>query len=199
MPPENSDPYATARQLIDAAHAADPTRTPDGRPAELVYGERVEAWVARLVPDASPPLRLAARCQHLERFLTPRATYPEGRAGYLQWRVHLYQKQGDRARELALAGGVPADEADAIARWVSKTDLRRDPGSQALEDGAVLVFLENEIADFAAQHADYPREKFVRILQKTWAKLSPAGREAARGLDLPPAIADLVREATRTA
>ncbi|MBL9201116.1 MAG: DUF4202 family protein, partial [Opitutaceae bacterium] len=53
--------HARARQLIDAAHAADPNRAADGRPAELVYGERVEAWVVRLVPDATPHLRLAAR------------------------------------------------------------------------------------------------------------------------------------------
>ena len=40
------DAYAQARSLIDAAHAGDPARAPDGRAAELVYGERVEAWVA---------------------------------------------------------------------------------------------------------------------------------------------------------
>lgn len=195
MPLENSDPYPEARRLIDAAHAVDPHRDNDGNPAELVYANRVEAWVAKLGPDAPPHLLLAARCQHLERFLTPRSTYPDGRAGYLQWRTHLYRKQADRARELALTAGLPADQADDIARWVSKTDLKKDAGSQALEDAAVLVFLENEIADFAAQHVDYPHEKFVHILRKTWAKLSPAGRAAAGGLDLPPAIAALVREA----
>ena len=41
---------ARARQLIDEAHARDPARAPDGRPAELVYADRVEAWVGRLVP-----------------------------------------------------------------------------------------------------------------------------------------------------
>jgi tRNAThr (cytosine32-N3)-methyltransferase len=189
------DAYDRAREMIDAVHSADPARAADGRPAELVYADRVEAWVARLVPDASPQLRLAARCQHLERFLTPRATFPEGKAGYLQWRKLLYQKQAARARELALGAGVPETEADAIARWVSKTDLKKDPGSQALEDAAVLVFLENEIGAFAAQHADYPREKFLDILRKTWRKLSPAAQRHASALDLPPAIAALVAEA----
>jgi len=189
--------YAQARELIDAAHSADPMRAVDGRPAELVYADRVEAWVAKLRPDASAHLLLAARCQHLERFLTPRSTYPEGKAGYLQWRKFLYQKQAARARELTLQAGVPAPEADAIARWVSKTDLKKDPGSQALEDAAVLVFLENEIGAFAAQHADYPQEKFVDILRKTWRKLSPAAQNHAAALDLPPAIAALVAEAGR--
>ena len=53
--------YARARVAIDTAHAADPSRAADGRAAELVYAERVEAWVARLVPEASELLRLAAR------------------------------------------------------------------------------------------------------------------------------------------
>ena len=187
--------YARARQLIDSAHAADPARAADGRAAELVYGERVEAWVARLVPDATPLLRLAARCQHLERWLTPRATFPEGKIGYLNWRRSLYVKQAERARALLLEAGVSATEAAEVATWVSKTGLKTNPSTQALEDAAVLVFLENEITAFAAQHADYPREKFVEILQKTWRKLSPAAQQAATGLTLPPAIADLVREA----
>jgi tRNAThr (cytosine32-N3)-methyltransferase len=187
--------YARARQLIDSAHAADPTRAADGRAAELIYGERVEAWVARLVPDASPLLLLAARCQHLERWLTPRATFPEGKVGYLTWRRSLYVKQAERARELLLAAGVAVNEAAEVATWVSKTGLKTNPGTQALEDAAVLVFLENEISTFAAQHADYPREKFVDILKKTWRKLSPAAQNAATNLTLPPAIAELVRAA----
>ena len=60
----------------------------------------------------------------------------------------------------------------------------------------MLVFLENEIGAFAAQHAEYPREKFVDILKKTWRKLSPRAQEVARGLALPPGIAALVKEAT---
>ncbi len=187
--------YARARLFIDSAHAADPTRAIDGRAAELIYGERVAAWVARLVPDASPLLLLAARCQHLERWLTPRATFPEGKVGYLTWRRSLYVKQAERARELLLAAGVTANEAAEVATWVSKTGLKTNPGTQALEDAAVLVFLENEISTFAAQHADYPREKFVDILKKTWRKLSPAAQHAATNLALPPAIAELVRAA----
>jgi len=187
--------HARARQLIDAAHAADPARAPDRRAAELVYGERVEAWVARLVPAATPALLLAARCQHLERWLTPRATFPEGKVGYLAWRRSLYVQQAERARALLLEAGVPAAEADDVATWVSKTGLKTNTGTQALEDAAVLVFLENEISAFAAQHADYPREKFIDILRKTWRKLSPAAQQFALALDLPPAIAALVRDA----
>jgi tRNAThr (cytosine32-N3)-methyltransferase len=189
------DALTRARELVDAAHAADPNRTADGRPAEFVYADRMEAWVARVAPDATPLLRLAARCQHLERWSVPRATFPEGRAGYLKWRQSLYVKQSERARELLIAAGVSETEAAEVATWVSKTALKTNPGTQALEDAACLVFLENEIEAFAAQHADYPREKFVAILRKSWAKMSPRARDLALSLSLPPAIAALVRDA----
>ena len=188
--------HARARELIDAAHAADPVRGADGRPAELAYADSVEAWVGRLVPHATPLLRLAARCQHLERWSVPRASFPDGKVGYLNWRKSLYVKQAARAKELLLAAGVTAAEADEAATWVSKSGLKTNPGTQALEDAAVLVFLENEIGAFAAQHADYPREKFVDILKKTWRKLSPRAQEMALTLELPPGIAALVQEAT---
>ncbi len=191
--------YARARELIDAAHAADPKRTADGRPAELVYADRMEAWAVRAAAEPTDLLRLAARCQHLERWLVPRATFPEGKAGYLKWRQSLYRKQADRARDLLVQAGVPAGEADAVAVWVSKAALKTNPGTQALEDAACLVFLENEIHDFAAQHADYPREKFVDIIRKTWKKMSPRGQDLAKTIPLPPSIGALVTEAIATA
>lgn len=189
------NPYAKARELIDAAHSADPTQGTDGQPAELVYAGRVEGWVVKLVPDASPLLRLAARCQHLERWSVPRASFPEGKVGYLSWRRSLYAKQAARGKELLLIAGVSTTEAEEAATWISKTGLKTNPGTQALEDAAVLVFLENEISAFAAQHAEYPREKFVDILRKTWRKLSPHAQEAARTLQLPAGIAALVHDA----
>ena len=189
------DVYARAREFIDAAHDADPSHTPDGRAAELVYADRMEAWVVRLVPGASPALRLAARSQHLERWTVPRSTFPLDKPGYHAWRRSLYTKQAERARTLLLQAGVPGAEAADVATWVSKTGLKSNPGTQALEDAACLVFLENEISDFAAQHAEYPREKFVDILRKTWRKMTPQAQQAALALDLPPTIAGLVREA----
>ncbi|MES2695440.1 MAG: DUF4202 domain-containing protein [Verrucomicrobiota bacterium] len=189
------DAYAQARTLIDAAHSADPARTAEDQPAELVYADRIEAWVIRLVPAAAPALRLAARSQHLERWSVPRASYPMDKPGYHAWRRSLYTKQAERARELLLQAGVPAAEAADVATWVSKTGLKTNSGTQALEDAACLVFLENEIGAFAAQHAEYPREKFIDILRKTWRKMTPAAQQAALALDLPPAISSLVREA----
>jgi hypothetical protein len=189
------NPYQVARQAIDAAHAADPRHGPDGSPAEKIYADRMEGWVSRLVPGAGPLLLLAARCQHLERWSVPRDSYPAGRTGYLAWRRSLYTRQAGRARELLLGAGLDPAEADEAAAWVSKTGLKTNPGTQALEDAACLVFLENEIGAFAAQHSDYPREKFIDILRKTWRKMSSNARTFALGLELPETIAGLIKEA----
>jgi tRNAThr (cytosine32-N3)-methyltransferase len=186
---------ARARQAIDRAHARDPRRTADGQPAELVYADRIEAWTVRLVPAADDLLRLAARCQHLERFDVPRTTFPDGRPGYLAWRRSLYTRQAARCAALLTEAGFPAAAAQTAAAWVAKQGLKQDPGTQALEDAACLVFLENEIAAFAAQHAEYSREKFVEIVRKTWRKMSPSAQAFALGLNLPPAVAALVSAA----
>ena len=117
------------------------------------------------------------------------------RPGYLAWRRSLYTRQAEKARALLLEAGAPATEAAEVATWISKTGLKTNAGTQALEDAACLVFLENEISAFAAQHAEYPREKFVDILRKTWRKMSPSAQQFALGLDLPATIGSLVREA----
>lgn len=191
----SDDPYAKARVAIDAAHSADPKRNADGSPAELVYADNMERWVLKFAPEAPEILRLAARCQHLERWTTPRDSYPMDKPGYHAWRRGLYVKQADRARQLLLEAGVPEAEADEAATWVSKTGLKTNDGSQTLEDAACLVFLESEIADFAADHAHYPDEKFVDILRKTWRKMTPRAQAAALALDLPEPIAALVKRA----
>jgi hypothetical protein len=190
------DAYERARILIDTVHSADPTRAADGRASELAYADHIENWVVRIAPDAEPILRLAARCQHLERWSVPRASFPVGKAGYLSWRKSLYVKQAEQARRLLVEAGVSNENAADAAIWISKTGLRTNPGTQALEDAAVLVFLESEIQAFAAQHSDYPRGKFVEILRKTWRKMSPRAQELAGALKLPSAIAALVEEAT---
>lgn len=187
--------YETARRLIDQAHAGDPDQTPDGVPAELRYADNMERWVRTVVEDAPPLLRLAARCQHLERWVVPRDQFPLDKTGYHAWRRSLYVKQAERARALVLEAGVTPEEAEQVATWVSKSGLKTNPGTQALEDAACLVFLESEIGTFAAEHATYPREKFIDILRKTWRKMSPRAQALALQLPLPPAIAGLVKEA----
>src|SRR5215213_6784750 len=123
--------YDSARLLVDKAHSADPKKLSDGRGAELAYADRIESWVTRVDPAATPLLRVAARCQHLERWSVPRDSFPMDRVGYLQWRRSLYTKQAERARELLVSAGVPPAEAADVATWVSKSGLKTNLGTQA--------------------------------------------------------------------
>jgi tRNAThr (cytosine32-N3)-methyltransferase len=184
-----------ARTALDRAHEADPEREGDGRAAELAYVERIERWLARLAPDASPALRLAARAQHLERWAIPRSSYPLDRIGYHRWRQAVHERQGERARELLLGAGCAADLAERVGILVAKRAGARDPEGQTLEDAACLEFLERELAGFAADHPDYTREKFVAILRRTAAKMSQPARAIALALPLPETHAALLREA----
>lgn len=187
--------YERARAAIDALHAADPIRSAEGKPNELDYADRMEGWVTKLAPEASPILRLAARCQHLERWSVPRGSFPEGRAGYLEWRRSLYVKQANRARGVLVECGVPEPEASEAATWIAKEGLKTNPGTQALEDAACLVFLETIISDFAAAHPDYTETKFIEIIRKTWKKMSPAAHRLAHTISFSPAIAALIQRA----
>jgi hypothetical protein len=67
---DENERLAAAFAAFDAANGRDPNlETVDGRAQakELVYGRRMTAWLERLTPEASLALKLAARCQHLER------------------------------------------------------------------------------------------------------------------------------------
>jgi hypothetical protein len=70
----------------------------------------MSAMLARFVPDASEALKLAARCQHIERWKIPRSQYPQTRAGYQQWRASLRDFHADRA------GGICAKRATTTRR-----------------------------------------------------------------------------------
>jgi hypothetical protein len=182
------DRLSTAIAEIDAANSADPNRVRlDGAevPAELVYGQRMSAMLARVYPEASEALSLAVRAQHIRRWEIPRATYPMDRAGYLRWRKELGRKHAEWAGEILSACGYTAEEIARVGSLLRKENLRRDAETQALEDVAALVFLAHYAEDFAAKH---PPEKVVTILAKTLAKMSEHGKQAAAGLELPPAV-----------
>jgi hypothetical protein len=182
-----SSAFDRARAALDAAHAQDPRGD-----NEAEYISRIEAWVRRLVSDASPALLLAARAQHLERWVIPREDFPRDRSGYLKWRSAVHERQGRRAGEILAESGCDPSTTARVAALVGKALPRTDGEAQALEDAACLVFLETELAPFAR---DYPREKVVDVLRKTWRKMSPGGHAAASSLDLPPPLPELVAEA----
>jgi len=183
---------AAALATIDAANAADPNREPDGTPRELAYGQRMTAWLQRLEPAAPEPLQLAVRAQHIERWLIPRADYPEGRTGYKRWRSDLARHHAARLGEIMTAAGYPPEAATRAADLIQKKRLAHDPEAQTLEDVACLVFLQHYFAAFAAKH---PRAKVIDIVRKTWRKMSDRGHDAATSLPLPDDLSALVAEA----
>ncbi len=194
-----TDRLTRTLEHLETLHAADPKRVEvDGEPvaAELAWARRVGAWVTRLQPQASAALRLAASCQHLERWTLPRSAYPSGREGYLAWRREQGRRQGERARETLAACGWDAETAARVASLVRKEGLGRDPETRALEDAACLAFLELELGAFAA---DRDAEEVARILRRTWRKMSSAGREAALELQLPEPAGRLLERALQDA
>ena len=185
----------TVYAAIDAANAKDPNvESLDGepRPKELVYGQRMTHWLEWLYPDAGEALKIAARCQHIERWTSPRNSYPEGRKGYLAWRQDLKNFHARRAGEIMRSLGYDESLIAHVGDLVRKKRLKQDPESQALEDVACIVFLAHYFADFSALHED---QKIDDILRKTWRKMSDHGRQAALSLDLGEAASAHVSRA----
>ena len=183
--------------LIDEANAADPkTDTHDGQdyPKEQLYGIRMMDWVEQLNPDASDALKIAARAQHICRWEIPRSDYPEGKAGYYQWRTFLYTWHGEKAGAIMEQVGYDTESIEEMQAAMHKKNLHTNPDTQTLEDAAALVFLENHCVAFA-ERDDMDEAKMIIILQKTWAKMSEAGQSAALKLVLPEDVATLVGKA----
>jgi hypothetical protein len=191
MTQQASDRFREAVERIDAANALDPNRG-DAGPHELVYARRMTDWLGRLEPGASEALRLAVRCQHLRRWAIPRSDYPMTRPGYHLWRSTLARFHADEAGKILREVGYDEATVGRVQALVRKEKLRADPETQTLEDVACLVFLEDEFSDFARRHDE---QKVVRILAKTWGKMSERGRAAALALDLPPADRALIAKA----
>ena len=184
--------FDDAIALIDAAHAEDPEKDASGRPAELVYAQRMSAWLAKLAPDASEQLRLAVRCQHLRRWVIARSAYPEGKVGYLRWRKEEALAHAALAGEILGRAGYDTAAVKQVQSLVKKERIKHDPEAQLLEDCACLVFLEFEFAEFAPKHEE---AKLIDILRKSWSKMSPAGQQAALALDLPPLLRRIIEKA----
>jgi hypothetical protein len=179
--------FRAAIAAIDAINAEDPSTEPDGAltaPSALLYGRRMSAWLLRLSPEAPEELRLAARAQHIGRWKIPRDSYPEGRDGYLAWRVALARFHAETAGDILAGAGYGPECIARVGDLLQKKQLKRDGDVQTLEDAACLVFLETQFLGFAAKHPD---EKVVDILQKTAAKMSAQGlAEAVRLVEQLP-------------
>ena len=166
--------FQEALRRFDEENARDPNSvTVDGTPRsrELVYAEWVTEWMSRLSPNAPETLRLAARCQHLCRWMIPRNSYPMDRAGYLRWREDLKKFHAQKAAEILQEVGYPEESIARVRELNLKKNLAGDSECQTLEDALCLVTLEHQLAELVEKTAP---DKMVSILQKTWRKMSPA-------------------------
>ena len=191
------DRFADAIERIDAANGADPeSEEADGRPVPkaLLYGRRMSACLEGLAPDASEALRLAVRCQHIQRWKIPRGDFPVGRLGYRQWRTELAWYHAQTAGSILRDVGYDDTLVERVQSLVRKERFKTDSEAQTLEDVACLVFLRYYLPAFAEKHSE---EKLVEILAKTWKKMSEKGRAAAQDVELSPALKSLLNRAVR--
>jgi hypothetical protein len=192
---DNAERFAAAISAIDAANARDPHKIELNsrlEPAALVYGRRMSETLARMAPHASEHMRIAARGQHIERWTSPRNSYPAGRIGYLRWRNDLKDFHSRRVGEIMVAAGYAGNDISRVGALIRKEQLKADPEAQLLEDVACVLFLEHYLAEFIGKTDE---DKVAQILAKTWKKMSKLGREHAARLSFSPAVAARVARA----
>jgi len=173
--PQDAKKFETALLRFDQENSRDPNLE-DSQPRELLYAKRLTDWVLRLCPNGSEELRLAARCQHICRWQSPRENYPMNRAGYLKWRADLKKFHAQKSGEILSEVGYDEKTILRVQDLNLKKHFPNDPETQALEDALCLVFLEFQLADLAAKTAE---DKTINALQKSWAKMSEAARAEA--------------------
>lgn len=171
--------FEAALRRFDEENARDPNiEVVDGvaRPRELVYAQRLYDWVSKLAPNASQELLLAARSQHICRWMIPRSKYPMDRAGYLKWRNDLKKFHAEKSGQIMRELGLPEEAIQRVQTLNLKKDFPKDAESRVLEDALCLVFLEFQFGDLAARTAE---DKMINALRKTWKKMTAAAQEHA--------------------
>ena len=146
------------------------------------------------------------------------------RAGYLTWRAKQKAQAASQVAALLQQPKstdassseplIPPADAERVAALIRKEGLASGGGAgeeeaQILEDVACLVFLDDQFDDFTRSRVDSAEtegqekgeedeeevQKIVTILQKTWKKMSPAGREIALSMPLSDRAKGLVGKA----
>jgi hypothetical protein len=173
--PAVNEKFAVAIRRFDEENARDPNQE-NGRPRELLYAERLTNWVLKLRPDAGEVLRLAARCQHICRWQSPRENYPMTRPGYLKWRADLKKFHAEKAGGILREAGYDDETIRRVQDLNLKKHFPADADCRVLEDALCLVFLEFQLAALAAKSDD---EKMVNAVRKSWEKMTESGRAEA--------------------
>lgn len=174
-----TEKFHNALRRFDEENARDPNREMVNgipEPRELIYAQWLTDWVLKLCPSASEELRLAARCQHLCRWMIPRDSFPMTKAGYLKWRHELKKLDAEKSGAILREVGYADDVIERVQNLNLKKHFPADPDSRVLEDALCLVFLERQFVDLVNKSTE---EKVVNALKKSWAKMSPAGQAEA--------------------
>jgi len=190
--------FKQAIEKFDAANAQDPNQEMfEGKsyPKELIYAQRMTAMLEKFAPDATEAVQLAARCQHICRWMRPRKDYTMDGVGYKKWRTNLYQFHGETAGAIMREVGYADDMIARVQALLRKEKLKVNPETQMLEDVVDLVFLQYYLADFVVKYSHYDEEKLLGILRKTWRKMSEAGHAAALKLNYTPEILAVIQKA----
>ena len=192
--------YQLAIAAFDKANAEDPNiEIWDGKeyPKELIYALRMTRMQEIYVPEASETLKLAVRAQHIQRWKTPRSDYPMDRQGYLQWRSGLYQFHAETAGDLMKSVGYDDESIARVQTNIGKKGLKTNTETQLTEDVAGLVFIQHYMFAFASSHPEYDEDKWIKIIKKTWQKMSPRAHEFALAgkIQLPEALVPLILKA----
>jgi hypothetical protein len=180
---------------FDALNGQDPHTVEVGEesmPKELHDAFAMTRWVETLYPKASEAVHLAARCQHLCRWEVPRSSYPEGRVSYLKWRADLKERHAEQSAKVLQGRGYGSDMIDAVVAINLKRGLKSNSDVQQIEDALCLVFLEKQLAGYLGKWED---GKIIRILKKTWGKMSERAHEAALNLPMSDHARSLVERA----
>ncbi|HMV45846.1 MAG TPA: DUF4202 domain-containing protein [Leptospiraceae bacterium] len=180
---------------FDKANSLDPNLITIGdeqKPRELAYSEWLSDWVQRLNPNASEPLQLAARCQHLKRWEIPRSKYPDGLKGYTKWKKELAEFHAQEGEKILKKIGYDPATIERVKEINLKKNLKSDSEVQTIEDALCLVTLAYQIEDFSKKHSD---EKMIEIIRKTWGKMSNKAREEALKLKYSERVLSLIQKA----
>lgn len=161
-------------------------------PKEYLESIKRTNWLEKIAPNASDALKIAARSQHIGRWEIPRNTYESSRIGYLTWRSDLAKFHARKTSEILQKLNFDTNTIENVQELNLKKGIKTNTDAQTIEDVLCLVFLENHIDDFAPSQDE---EVLANIVQKTWKKMSDAGREEALKISYKPEILEFLKKA----
>lgn len=168
--------FNRASNAIKEIHLSDPNKIVhkgSNTTAEQLYSERMLKILLEFVPGSDYQLKLAAQCQHLERWKIARDLYTMDRKGYHQWRRAVMDFQLGRTRDTLASVGLDKQDVIEITEILRNQGNKTHEKAQIIQDVACIVFVNWYLQGFAIKHES---TKVQDILVKTTRKMSDRGR-----------------------